>query len=313
MAHLHQHAHSLNLRTVIWNRREYPGSTRYSDEEIEDQVNGRTGFLKGLGVLMKDFLEKFIRQENIPKTNHRKTGGVVILGWSIGCITAMSLFFPDTGVFDDDVEGYCTLESYVRDLVLYDPPHNAFGYPGPQGRTFYIPFTDPAHQGKTIEEKYKLFAQWVASYYDHDLKMGVPDGLKSRRNAEKTSLDSWTENDLEKGSPAMQSTLRKVTERLLFVSSEDGRKDSFSKVRITYISCAKSHWSCVWAAYKIRRMFQDFLKNGRSPQRWINFTVIEDGNHFVHLDSSEGFLAIVKEGVVVPNSDALNAVSISEA
>ncbi|KAF5354581.1 hypothetical protein D9758_011230 [Tetrapyrgos nigripes] len=325
MVDLHQHAHSLNLRTVIWNRREYPGSTRYSDEEIEGQVNGRTTFLKGLGVLVKDFLMKFIVQENIPKSNG-KTGGVVILGWSMGCMTAMSVFYPDTGVFDGDEEGLKTLESYVKDLVLYDPPHVAFGYPTPQGDKFYIPLTDPAYQGKTAEEKYKIFAHWAAGYYDHDLKMGVPGGLDLHGSSDRSSLDNWPEADWTKYfsipaairsekmfSPAMQKTLRKASERLLFDSPDDATKDRFPKVRITYISCAKSPWTCLWAAYETRRMFKVFLNKGRSPKRWINFTVIEDGNHFVHLDSPQNFLATLKASIVAPDSDALNAVSVSTA
>ncbi|KAG6871570.1 hypothetical protein C0995_002970, partial [Termitomyces sp. Mi166 len=37
---MHTFAHGYNLRTVIWNRREYPGSTKYTDAEIDDLHNG---------------------------------------------------------------------------------------------------------------------------------------------------------------------------------------------------------------------------------------------------------------------------------
>ncbi|KAG6886754.1 hypothetical protein C0995_005196, partial [Termitomyces sp. Mi166 len=37
---MHAFAHGFNLRTVIWNRREYPGSTKYTDVEIDDLHNG---------------------------------------------------------------------------------------------------------------------------------------------------------------------------------------------------------------------------------------------------------------------------------
>ncbi|KAG6864538.1 hypothetical protein C0991_008885 [Blastosporella zonata] len=113
---LHNYSHKHNLRTVIWNRRDYPGSTQYTDAEIDDLNNGRKIFLDRLAIQVADFLKQYIEKESIPKISaDRKAGGFAIMGWSMGSATAMPLFSEPSLLAP---ELYALLEQYVKDLVL---------------------------------------------------------------------------------------------------------------------------------------------------------------------------------------------------
>jgi len=114
---LHDHVHGRNLRAVIWNRREYPGSTKYTDSEADDLTNGRKIFLDQTAALIADFLVQFIEKEGIPEISpDHKRGGVAILGWSLGTPTALSLF-SNPSAFPS--EEYALLRRYVKNLVIY--------------------------------------------------------------------------------------------------------------------------------------------------------------------------------------------------
>lgn len=78
---MHTLSHEYNLRTVIWNRREYPGSTKYTEAEIDDLRNGRKVFVDRLAIQVGDFVRQFIEKERVPKiSKDRKSGGFAILG-----------------------------------------------------------------------------------------------------------------------------------------------------------------------------------------------------------------------------------------
>ncbi|THV03734.1 hypothetical protein K435DRAFT_817155 [Dendrothele bispora CBS 962.96] len=191
---LHEYSHANNLRTVIWNRRDYPGSTKYSDTELEDYANGRKVFLDRLALQLADFLKQFIETENIPPiTSDRKSGGFAIMGWSMGTATAMPLF-SDRALFS--LEQYSLLEKYVKDLILYDPPYLSFGYKLPPDEKTYNPWTDP--ECKTPEELYQNFGTWVSSYYDHPDTSGSIHGLDFRKRTELATVPTWTAEEFER-------------------------------------------------------------------------------------------------------------------
>jgi hypothetical protein len=179
----HQH----NLRVVNWNRREYPGSTPYTDSELAEISDPAKApnFIERLGDHVSDWLVSFIHQEKIPTIRiERKSGGVAILGWSMGCATAMSIFANPKIL---STEAYAFLKDYVKDLVFYgengisvstwvcnihliDPPHLAVGYGDsvPADAKVYDTWTDPDY--KDPEERFKGFVYWVTSYCtDQDL------------------------------------------------------------------------------------------------------------------------------------------------
>lgn len=114
---LHDAAHRLNLRTVIPNRRGYPGSTPYTDGELEDISERPEVFMERIGREVGEFLVHFIEEEDIPEaTSDYKHGGIAVMGWSMGSTSAMVLFSDAKLV---SPESYARLERYVKDLVLY--------------------------------------------------------------------------------------------------------------------------------------------------------------------------------------------------
>ncbi|KAF8067706.1 hypothetical protein FPV67DRAFT_1415804 [Lyophyllum atratum] len=204
---MHEYAHANDLRTVIWNRRDYYGSTKYTDAELEDLNEGRKVFLDRLAVQVADFLKQYIEKESIPKISaDHKSGGFAIMGWSMGTATAMPLF-SDPSLISSEL--YTLLEPYVKDLVLYDPPYLSFGYELPADHKTYNPWTDP--DCKTPEELYKNFGFWVSSYYDHPDVSGTIHGLDYRKRTDHATITSWTPEEFRTNyceSAAVRSELR---------------------------------------------------------------------------------------------------------
>ncbi|KAF9002892.1 hypothetical protein BDQ17DRAFT_1242627 [Cyathus striatus] len=191
---LHDVAKDYNLRTVIWNRRDYPGSTPYTDEELEDLKLGHQIFIERLGKLVTQFIYKFINRERIPAmTEDRRKGGIALMGWSMGTATEMSFLLDDKLISS---EIYNSLEPYVKDLVLYDPPFRSFGFDVPADSNPYIPWTDP--DCKTPEELYQNFLYWVSSYYDHpSLPVSIHD-LDFRKRTDNRTVSKWTPEQFAK-------------------------------------------------------------------------------------------------------------------
>lgn len=114
---LHTYAHTYNLRTVIWNRRGYAGSSKYTSDELDNLKYDQGAFLKRLGIQLAQFLECFIEQHNVPKISvDRKTGGFAIMGWSLGNTTAITLFSHRALL---PSQTYLLLEDYVKTLIIY--------------------------------------------------------------------------------------------------------------------------------------------------------------------------------------------------
>lgn len=79
-----------SLRIISVNRREYPGSSPYSAEELTAFAEGsddeRTNLLAQQGRDLALFLDGLIGQLSLPKA-----GGIALIGWSLGTIFLLSL------------------------------------------------------------------------------------------------------------------------------------------------------------------------------------------------------------------------------
>ncbi|KAJ7135835.1 Alpha/Beta hydrolase protein [Mycena epipterygia] len=192
---LHDHARSNNLRIIVWNRRGYRGSTKYTDKELDDLRAGRKVFQDRLALQTARFLEHFIDLENTPHlAADRKTGGFILMGWSFGTATTLALF-SDRKVIPEEL--YNKVEPYIMSLALYDPPHIALGYVLPGQEKFYNPFADSDYP--TPEETYDNFQHWVSSYYKHpNIESGNPSGLSFDKRTEKRTILDWTQEQKER-------------------------------------------------------------------------------------------------------------------
>ncbi|KAG6885274.1 hypothetical protein C0993_003861, partial [Termitomyces sp. T159_Od127] len=193
---LHNYAHTFNLRTVIWNRRGYAGSSQYNPDELDDLEYGRGAFLERLGVQLAHFLRWFIEQHNVPRVSaDHKTGGFAIMGWSFGNATAMTLFSHRDLL---PSQTYDLLKDYVKNLIIYDATLFAFGWklpPNEKPLSTYDPLstfaTDPP------EVALRNFDAWVSSYYDHPKDPESVSDLHFAQRTESATSDAWSAEDLK--------------------------------------------------------------------------------------------------------------------
>lgn len=76
----------------------------------------------------------------------------------------------------------------------------------------------------------------------------------------------------------MQSTIREQTRRVMH--DERLAATYFPAVGITYIFCARSCWTTVWAARECMRDYNERVERGEMIRR-IRFMNVKHGNHFV--------------------------------
>lgn len=109
-------------RVVALNRRHYPGSTKYSAEELDVIFNGGTDVQKeaefqARGLEFATFINNFIMQHNLPPISEdRKTGGIILLGWSFGSVAALATI---SNAHNLSIDGRARLGAYIRTVIAY--------------------------------------------------------------------------------------------------------------------------------------------------------------------------------------------------
>lgn len=115
--HLLPLAHNHNLRLVLLQRRDYAGSSKYTDEEISHLLRNPEVFFKKEGALLAHFVHYLVSYTHVHRpTEDRTKGGISILGWSMGATYAMSMF-NEQSMLEQTV--YSAIEPYATTLVLY--------------------------------------------------------------------------------------------------------------------------------------------------------------------------------------------------
>ncbi|KAJ6472851.1 hypothetical protein C8R47DRAFT_720816 [Mycena vitilis] len=192
---LHKYAHQNNLRVIALNRRDYRGSTKYTDAELEDLNAGRKVFQDRLAIQLAWFLEHLINEEGTPKVSpDHKAGGLILVAWSFGNATMLSLFADPTTI---PKALYETIEPHLLSVVLYEPAYPALGYPEPPDERFYKPFADPDYAAG--DAFYSNIQHWSSSYYAHpDIASGKASGISYAKRTEKCTVSSWTDEERER-------------------------------------------------------------------------------------------------------------------
>ena len=161
-------ASDAGLRVVLVNRRDYPGSTPFSDEDIlltapESPPEDSDIFLWARALELSRFLAWFIHESDIPpiKTSGsgQREGGLSVVAWSSSNTILMSLMSNLARLPDDLREG---LEPYMRSYIHFgelmsplqkphsdyaehstpDGPRWALGYPDSEYFTGAHPLMD---------------------------------------------------------------------------------------------------------------------------------------------------------------------------
>ncbi|PIL34449.1 hypothetical protein GSI_03225 [Ganoderma sinense ZZ0214-1] len=321
-----------NTRLVLLNRRDYPGSTPYTDEEramvakltpddSEDaamlaKAGVRFGrFLRDRAREVFDFLEDLVRHDHIPPAQHSKnTGGIVVAGWSLGALwmTSLLAYAPTFPV--NDVE----LSAYVRRVVVFDTGNIVMGYP--RRSDMYVRAFDPRLPPEERAASYDVWdrALAISSYYPHGGTLDTiavrplddpPPTLSTLSGAERASMTFQADGDLDSRImiTGIQSGLfMSIRHRALLLpnneggeSREDGVMDAWKDVEARFVWGGRSLPEVAHAMLTLRSEVENAKERGQ-PLRKVKLVTVKDGNHFVHWDHPEHAMrALLGEDEVV--------------
>jgi hypothetical protein len=77
---------------------------------------------------------------------------------------------------------------------------------------------------------------------------------------------------------AMASPLREQANRALL--DENLTKTILPEVKVVFLSCERTHWSCAFGFMENERLYNESVENGKKA-RPMRFVTVEGANHFV--------------------------------
>ncbi|KAI0666397.1 hypothetical protein C8Q78DRAFT_984275 [Trametes maxima] len=157
-------ASKAGVRFVSINRRDYPGSTPLTVEDNRVLSSGSEDekelFLRARGIEVANFIDRFIEEKQLPPPlEGGRDGGVVLIGWSLGCAFVFSAL-ANVDALPGAVKSRLT--AYLRAFIMYEPPTVALGSPRPP--QLWSPLIDT-----TLPEKARVAATtpFLTGYFDH--------------------------------------------------------------------------------------------------------------------------------------------------
>ncbi|KAF8574342.1 hypothetical protein K439DRAFT_1642278 [Ramaria rubella] len=324
-------ARSSHIRLVTPNRRGYAGSTPFSPEETSFLIPGPDvsdasltthyeAFCQKRALELARFLVWFIDTENIPPCSDsaaerglgRASGGISLMGWSLGNLTTLPLLaFADT--FEADLVG--KLEGYLRKVVIHDIPYGMQGYRTPLDA--YAPLDDP-----TIppEERHGRFVVWLQSYFAHApvasildptipphelVTRGVLETHITKRVTDFAPADkllimeeiSLSHPDMCSFMPYAKSVYTKVRQRALY-GRNAVKPLLWPRVDVSYIWGTEAPWEVSMAMRTLRDELAELLELVEDSQsksmarRKVTFFELK-GNHFMQYDDPLRLFGVV--------------------
>ncbi|KAH7928984.1 hypothetical protein BV22DRAFT_1030006 [Leucogyrophana mollusca] len=305
--------------------RDYPGSTLYTESELEALAKPelQASALQARAMELAAFIHWFIETEDIPPIAQRPgsdglTGGLSLVGWSAGNLQTLTLLAHAAKVPE---KTRTLLDSYFRSFFIYAANHTALGEPAFEG--LYSPFRDPTLT--SVDAIVDRFLTWISSYYPQEELAGEPSALGKKLIARASQelhvtnpsvdprwtptvsrmssdeLKSITDNDallrsqilLEGIQPSVYKEI--IHSGLLdcYLTDESGtEKMIWPQLKVKIIWCDMDVGDVLWAAYKLRGISEEFIKKhgkGRSLEV-LNF---EKTNHFAHWDEPQRFTEFI--------------------
>ncbi|KAF8215078.1 hypothetical protein K438DRAFT_2123734 [Mycena galopus ATCC 62051] len=268
-----------SLRIVCINRREYPGSTPHTAEELRVYAEGsekeRATLMNEAGINLALAVDGIIQQCGLSPT------GVALCGWSLGNAFVMAAM---ASIFSLPPESAKRLQSFVQTIIMWDPPSQALGIASPPNS--YNPLYD---QNIPPADRIPAFAKWTAEHFIHgDLSTRNPDQLNFR-HADPSRKATFHDTPLEElinivdfsvgdkydtilTQPPFASILAMSANKALF-DSEIRAAWKGTKVAHMYGTAASAYIQ--YGVWEIERRVEE---GGSAP---ITFRPIEGANHFV--------------------------------
>ncbi|KAI0325572.1 hypothetical protein GY45DRAFT_1330121 [Cubamyces sp. BRFM 1775] len=292
-------AKNAGVRFVAINRRDYPGSSALTTEDMRILSSGtdedKDAFLSARGVEVASFIDRLIEQDRLPPPVGQH-GGIALIGWSLGCAFALSALANFEILPSISRSRFAT---YLRGVILYEPPTVAIGCPRPL--QLWTPHIDT-----TIPEKERGSATvlWLSAYFEHgDLSSRDPEILTYCVPSFSRAPTLFNMSEDEQKRVVSLGVGDKSDALFMFFSEAQiqatYRKACFDKdvrgklphVKITNIMAAQtiSHGiPAFWA------MQHDDEEHGGG---FVNFKVLPKGNHFMQWDEPELFFEACMESL----------------
>ncbi|KAG6889273.1 hypothetical protein C0992_005797 [Termitomyces sp. T32_za158] len=267
---------SRRLRIIALNRREYPGTTRYTDDERrvvkEGSLEERKSFLQEQGKLIALAVDGLIQQLSLP-------GQVTVLGWSLGTALLLSMYCSISRLSDGVQQ---RLKSSVKNFVLLEPATYTLGIPTPSNG--YNPLYDDKIPP---EQVVSAFEKWVSSYYHYEdlssrdftkLQLSLCGDDLLERPTTQTMTPAELESTVSPTADLKCDTLLMVSD---FVSLLEAQTNTIfdSQVREAWgnpdfwcLYGEASVWCCIHASW--------YLEEKNQGSNKILFKSICDANHF---------------------------------
>ncbi|CCM02474.1 uncharacterized protein FIBRA_04574 [Fibroporia radiculosa] len=313
-----------DLRLVLLNLRDYPGSTRYTPEELQQlrssnrDVQSTAIVTRGLEIA--EFIRWFIETERIPPISEGSSpgrafsGGFAVLGWSSGNCQTVPLLAHGDKV---PAETRRLFNNYFRTFIFYDMSTTAMGEPAPAG--LYSPFRDSTLSG---EEKTAAFPLWVSSYWTQLTLPFAEDSESSEfapvllaRTPANKGIDGSTKDD--RYSLFAPTILRMSTQvfadvtdpsvmarsqfffqhvdrtiyqenirRAIFDCPLDGENIIWPKVKAHIVWCDMTTGDVAYASNRVKYLAKHYSE-GAKNKRDLTFHKLAQANHFMHWDDPE--------------------------
>ncbi|KAH9925573.1 alpha/beta-hydrolase [Fomitopsis serialis] len=316
-----------NLRLVLINCRDYPGSTLYSESELGSLSSTdpaiQSSALQARGLEFAEFIRRFIETQRIPPIiasrsgggGGRRSGGFTLLGWSSGnCQTIPLLSYAD--LVPEATRKL--LDAYFRSFVMYDISLPATGEAPVPG--VWVPFRDDT---LSPAEKFSQFSEWVSYYFtptgfdaSQDIDSpGIKEALGARialhtdeklRSSQRTptvhrigpekirevchvEVMARSQKYYQVIDPAVY---REIVRRAILQGSADGGM-IWPNLKVALVWCDMTNSDVVSAAMKLKALVRQSRAKGEG--RDVAFHKLERANHFAHWDEPERFTSLLAE------------------
>jgi len=298
------------MRVVLLNHRDYPGSKPLTDEELR-QYDGPDGqgheqYFSASAQELADFLLDFAIKERLPKAKADSAGGIAVMGWFAGNAYTLALLSHATAIVDSTRE---QLEPFLRSLVIFDAPGHIVGRPLVRNAKFDL--LDAAY---TVEERFRMFAEWVSTYYEHpsvtshnidDLHFALDPKAQRCPHSSTTSRLSedeyralvWPEAAMRTDVPGMvypYEEFAQWTRRALF--NEDLARKYWPSLKVDVIWCEHTVGTCVEAGWVYEELKKEHVSKGVKG-RPLKITMMPGANHFPHWDQPDKAMAFFAKTV----------------
>ncbi|KAJ6506415.1 Alpha/Beta hydrolase protein [Mycena vitilis] len=291
-------AQSNYLRIIAVNRREYPGSSPYSPEDLAIFARGdetqRASLLEQQGRDLALFMDGLIGKLSLPET-----GGIALIGWSMGTLFLLSLL---SSIDTLPTDSQARLSSFVRTVILLQTPLHSLGLPEPAGRV--IPYTDPEIPP---EARGPTYAKWIASYFIHgelsthtlanltytdtDLRKRPPtETLQPEMLSSMADFGPADKYENIVALPPFAGLVRKQMSKALF---DPAVRRAWGRAKFWNMYGSAEPWHIIYAGWVIEE--QSRAAAASTPELIIHSKVVDGANHFLVWEDPERAINALKD------------------